>query len=73
MQDDEEVDMSDLKKNYTVDDITSGLSKQMKISKKRGGDADMGITKTIDKHPKDNHALLKKKHKNKRNRSQLMF
>ena len=61
MQDDEEVDMSDLKKNYSVEDITSGLSKQMKI------------TKTIVKHPEDNHALLKKKHKNKRNRSQLMF
>ena len=66
--------MSDLKKNYSVEDITSGLTKQMKISKKKKGDVDMdGVTKTIVKQPKDNHALLKKKHKNKRNRSQLMF
>lgn len=69
---DGDVDISNVKKSYTVDDITSGMSKQMKISKKKGGatvDIQMDTpTKKIQKSK-----ALKETHKKKRSRSQLTF
>jgi len=48
---DGDIDITNVKKSYTVDDITSGMNKQMKISKKKGGnasaDVDMGPKKVI--------------------------
>lgn len=77
MSDEDEVDISKMKRaNYTVDDITDGLSKQMKISKKKkaSSSTDAEMTKTIKKtQPGEKIAALKKKSKNKRNRSQLKF
>ena len=69
--DEEEIDITNIKKSYTVDDITKSMGKQMKISKKKGGstvDVDMGPKKTIQKSK-----ALKETHKKKRSRSQLKF
>ena len=69
--DEEEIDITKIKKSYTVDDITKSMGKQMKISKKKGGntvDIDMGPKKTIQKSK-----VLKETHKKKRSRSQLKF
>lgn len=75
--DDDEVDISDLKKAYTVDDITEGMNEQLKISKKKkkkGEDANMEVTKVIKKpEPGSRIAMLKKKGKGKKSRSQLKF
>jgi len=53
---DDEIDLSAVKKSYTIDDITQSMGKQMKISKHKKGadkqnitDEDMGVTKSIVK------------------------
>lgn len=74
--DDNEIDIDQVKKSYTVDDITEKLSKKMKISKaKKSEDVPMDLTKTINKvNPKGSKiAELKKKGKNKTSRAKLMF
>ena len=71
---DDEVELSKIKKTYTVNDITTGLEKQMKIVKKKKGDSVMAPTKAIAKPEKNSkNTLLKQKGKNKRARSQLRF
>mmetsp|Transcript_16494 Transcript_16494/g.25467 ORF Transcript_16494/g.25467 Transcript_16494/m.25467 type:complete len:116 (-) Transcript_16494:21-368(-) len=74
MEDDDEVDITAVKKSYTVDDIVSGLDKQMKIvKKKKKADTEMAPTKTITKEKNSRNKVLKQKNKGKRSRSQLMF
>ena len=68
---DSDVDIADVKKAPTVDDIMNGLDKQMKLAKKKKGEA-VPITKKIYK-PGERIAELKKKSKGKRSRKQLMF
>ena len=71
--------MNDLKKPYTMDDITNGLDKQMKISKVKKTKAEKAedlaerIANTPAAAPGDKARALKLKHKNKRNRKQLGF
>ena len=73
-EEDDEVDISQIKRAKTsVDDITSAMNK-LTTKKKKKGDTLMEVTKVIKKpEPGSRIAELKKKSKNKRNRSQLKF
>jgi len=71
---DSEEDISDIKKAYTIDDITNDLDKTLKISKnkkkKKTSVEQMEITKVIKKPEKNSkNKMLKEKGKNKRSRS----
>ena len=69
--DDEEVDISKIKK-YSVDDITAGMDKYMKISKKKKTAADVPMeSKTIQKGEKIK--ALRKSRKSVKSRAQLKF
>ena len=71
---DEEEDVNQLRKKYTVDDITAGLDSQMKIAKIKKSKAEKLealqqriANKPISK-PGEKISALKQKHKNKRSR-----
>ena len=68
---DDEVEISKIKKTYTVDDLTQGLDKQMKIVKKKKKSEELSApTKTISKPEKNSkNAVLKQKGKRKKTRS----
>ena len=74
-EEDDEVDVSHIRKAYTIDDITNDLDKQLKISKKKkkkaGEDNEMMDATKIIKKPERNsrNKMLKEKGKRKRTRS----
>ena len=71
--DDDEVEFGAIKKTSTIEDITEGMDKGLKISKKKkkkGEDAVMEVTKEIKKPERGSRiAALKKSSKGKRSRS----
>ena len=72
---DEEIDIDNVKKSYTVEDIMTDMSKQMKLSKKKNKnkEVDMIPTKVITKPEHGSRIrMLKEKSKRKRSRSALM-
>jgi|TARA_B110001450_G_C17467483_1_gene418808 hypothetical protein len=79
-EEEEELELENIRKaNTTVDDLVTGMDTAMKLTKKKRNRAEkdeaaaiLNATKTIYK-PGEKMAALKQKHKNKRNRSQLLF
>jgi len=72
---DDEIDIADIQKDTTVDELTASMKKQMKLSKKKAKDAEVPMeleSKPINKHG-SKIAKLKQKSKGKRSRSQLKF
>ena len=71
----EEVDITQVKKASTVDDITKLMDKKMKLSKKKKSKSDpveLNVPKKVISKDERMRAL-KNKHKNKRSRTMLKF